>query len=48
MRTACSVISSLSNPITRPRPDMLEEAEQALDTEALVREAVDATEVIKV
>ena len=44
----CCTVFTPRHPNTRPRPDMLEEAEQALDTEALVREAVDATEVIKV
>ena len=36
----CCTVFTPRHPNTRPRPDMLEEAEQALDTEALVREAV--------
>ena len=44
----CCTVFTPRHPNTRPRTDMREEAEQALDTEALVREAVDATEVIKV
>ena len=44
----CCTVFTPRHPNTKPRPEMVEDAEKALDTEALVRAAIEATEVIRV
>ena len=44
----CCTVFTPRHPMTKPKIEALIEAEQALDTEALVREAVENTEGILV
>ena len=44
----CCTVFTPRHPVTKPKPELLEEAEKKLDAEALIREAVENTEAILV